>query len=377
MQIHLLFQGTATENVVAFQSMSPSGSPTSSPTPLPTSKRTKRPTTAMPTEYLPQDKDREFGADQYKRLEGIILSASPNSKGALSDQKSPQHLAFEWLYNDENGLSNSRLVQRWVLASFYFGLNGDDWLNKQGWVDSKNECTWFGVSCLDGAVSKLELDENRLVGEIVPEFALFGDSLNQLSLGNQYDTPSDKRNQIVMPVPSFLSELTYLSFLNLEGIGLTSTIPEEIYSSLTRLESLYLNENDITGTLSPAIADLKSIEVLWLGGNSLRGSIISEIGQLSTLRDLSLESNFREDTAGKRGFIMTVPSEIGQLSNLEVLDISDNALSGTVPVQLGDLISLRHLDLSNNFFENQLSPALGKLQMLEVLDISYNWYVSQ
>ena len=103
------------------------------------------------------------------------------------------------------------------------------------------------------------------------------------------------------------------------------------------------------------------------------GSIISEIGHLTSLVDLSLESNFREDSGGNRGFNAALPSEIGRLANLEILNLADNALSGQLPLQMGGLISLRQLQLRNNFLENQLPTALGKLEMLEQLDISHNW----
>lgn len=353
----------------------PTSVPSNEPTKEPIVSRTKRPTTGAPTEYLPQDKSSKFGGEKFKKLQIIIISASPDSIDALKDNKSPQFRAFEWLYN--NGaiasFSDSRLVQRWILAAFYFGTNGDGWINKDGWLTNKDECLWYGVSCIGKVVEKIELEQNRLTGEIIPEIALWGEDLYVLSLGNDYDAPDEKRNKIVMPLPSFLGDLHYLSFLNLEGIGLTSTIPDELFSSWSHLESLYLNDNDIIGTIPRSIASATSLEILWLGGNNLGGPVVSEIGSLTSLIDLSLESNFREDSGGKRGLIMMLPSEIGLLTNLEVLVLADNALSGSVPMQLGDLISLRHLHLNGNFFEQQLPTALGKLEMLEELDVSFNW----
>ena len=350
---------------------------TNPPTTKPTWKPSRQPTTPIPSIYLPQDKKVSFGSERYSRLLSIVLAASPNSKAALSDDDSPQHAALVWLYNSaDDTLSNEQTVLRWILASFYYGLNGDNWLRKKGWLSTNNsECDWFGISCVDGLISQISLEENRMVGEIVPEIVLFKDSLSHLSLGNNYDTPEKEWNKIVMPLPSFLGDLSILTYLNLEGVGLTSNIPSTLFSQWSQLESLYMNSNDITGTLPDSIASLKSIKVLWMGGNNLDGSIISEIGQLTTLVDLSLESNFREDTAGKRGFVSALPASLAQLTKLEILDVSDNALSGTIPPQLGDLISLRSLDLSNNFFEKQLPTALGRLQMLEELDISFNWYV--
>lgn len=316
-----------------------------------------------------------YGVEEYNRIRNVLLDASPSSKPAIDDVTSPQYLGFEWLYgSNAGGLHDSRLVQRWVLASFYYGAGGDDWKTNTGWMDAgKHECQWHGVSCLEGVISRLELEQNHLRGEIVDEIALWGNDLYVLSLGNDYGTPESEMNRLVMPLPSFLSDLTYLRFLNLEGVGLTSFIPEDFFSSWPHLESLYLNNNDITGSLPQSVSNLSSIEVLWLGGNNLGGPIIPELCQLSTLRDLSLSSNFREDTAGKRGFITTVPVEISQLTNLESLSLANNALSGQVPVQLGDLISLKRLQLSGNFFERQLPTELGKLEMLEELDLSSNW----
>eukprot|EP00584_Thalassiosira_punctigera_P010890 CAMPEP_0172545930 /NCGR_PEP_ID=MMETSP1067-20121228/15767_1 /TAXON_ID=265564 ORGANISM="Thalassiosira punctigera, Strain Tpunct2005C2" /NCGR_SAMPLE_ID=MMETSP1067 /ASSEMBLY_ACC=CAM_ASM_000444 /LENGTH=984 /DNA_ID=CAMNT_0013332767 /DNA_START=290 /DNA_END=3244 /DNA_ORIENTATION=+ len=358
-------------------SQSPSKAPVATPTQSPSIFRSKKPATTPPSDILPQDNNLGFGIEEYRRIRDVLLSASPSSEAALADEGSPQSRAFDWIYgSNASGISDRRLVQRWVLASFYYGANGDEWIVKTGWMEAgEDECRWYGVSCLAGIISKLELEQNRLVGEIVPEVAVWRHYLYVLSLGNDYGAPEEEKNRFVMPVPSFLGDLTYLSFLNLEGVGMTSTIPETLFSSWPHLQSLYLNNNDITGSLPTSIRHLGSIEVLWLGGNNLGGSIVPEIGQLSTLKDLSLESNYREDAAGKRGFITTVPSEIGQLTNLEVLSLADNALSGQVP-KLDDLISLRRLQLSGNFFEGQLPPAWGRLEMLEELDISFNWLSS-
>jgi len=269
--------------------------------------------------------------------------------------RSAQFRAFEWVYNSEaNGISDEQIVQRWVLASFYYATNGDGWIDKTGWMEPmEHECQWYGVTCLDGKVAKLELKQNRLVGEIIPEITLFASTLYVLSLGNDYDAAGDKKNELVMSLPSFLSDLPSLSYLNLENVGLTSSIPKDLFSSWTHLESLYLNGNDITGTLPQSIKHLSSIEVMMLGGNNIGGRIISEVGELVSLKVLSLENNFRKDVSSKRGFITSVPAEIGQLTNLETLNLADNALSGLVP-QLSNLISLRRLQLSGNFFEGQV-----------------------
>jgi Leucine-rich repeat (LRR) protein len=355
----------------------PTGAPVGTPeapTFAPTSEvLRKRPST--PEYAFNYNNTASAGVSEYVRIRDVIVSASPSSTMAIANENSTQSRALDWLYvSDPSGLSDLRLVQRWVLASFYYATDGDRWVINQGWMQPGEECDWYGVTCHNGMIGRLELIQNRLIGDIVPEISTLK-SMYLLSLGNDFDASEEDKNQFIIPLPSFLGDMTNLALLNLAGVGLTSTIPEELFTSWAQLESLFLNDNDITGTLPKSIEHLRSIEVLWLGGNNLGGSIVSEIGQLASLRELSLESNFRANVIGKRGFITNIPAEIGQLTSLETLNLADNALSGLVPMALGNLVSLRGLQLSGNFFEGQLPPTLGRLEMLEELDISFNWCV--
>ena len=352
--------------------------PEQRPTSFDLRKKEKSYMTSSPAETVSQaDADSASASvNQYVRIRNIIVANSPVSKMALSDKNSIQSRALSWLYaSDRNDTSDHQLVQRWALASFYYATNGNGWLDNEGWMTTDDECTWFGITCIDGIVHKLELVQNHLTGLIIPEIATLS-NLYVLSLGNDSNAQEEEKNVLIMPLPSFLGYLISLTFLNLAGVGLTSTIPDELFSDWSRMKALFLSDNDITGYIPSSIEHLSSIEILWLGGNNIGGSIPSEIGQLLSLKDLSLESNFREDVTGKRGLITTIPSEIGQLTNLESLNLADNALSGLVPMNLGGLVSLRRLKLKGNYFEGQLPTSLGRLELLEELDISFNWLSS-
>ena len=352
--------------------------PEQRPTSFDLRKKEKSHMTSSPAETVSQaDADSASASvNQYVRIRNIIVANSPVSKMALSDKNSIQSRAISWLYaSDRNDTSDHQLVQRWALASFYYATNGNGWLDNEGWMTTDDECTWFGITCIDGIVHKLELVQNHLTGLIIPEIATLS-NLYVLSLGNDSNAQEEGKNVLIMPLPSFLGYLTSLTFLNLAGVGLTSTIPDELFSDWSRMKALFLSDNDITGYIPSSIEHLSSIEMLWLGGNNIGGSIPSEIGPLLSLKDLSLESNFREDVTGKRGLITTIPSEIGQLTNLESLNLADNALSGLVPMNIGGLVSLRRLKLKGNYFEGQLPPSLGRLELLEELDISFNWLSS-
>lgn len=69
-----------------------------------------------------------------------------------------------------------------------------------------------------------------------------------------------------------------------------------------------------------------------------------------------------------------LPAEIRQLSNLEVLDASDNNLTG-IPAEIGQLTKLKTIDFSNNDISG-LPLELGNLTNLETLDLRVNPNVS-
>lgn len=70
-----------------------------------------------------------------------------------------------------------------------------------------------------------------------------------------------------------------------------------------------------------------------------------------------------------------LPGEIRLLSRLQVLNASDNAMTG-VPAEIGQLQYLRVLDLSNNELTG-LPLELGQLTGLEILDLRGNAIAGQ
>ena len=70
-------------------------------------------------------------------------------------------------------------------------------------------------------------------------------------------------------------------------------------------ETIYLESNEISGTLPAEIGGLNNLRILWMYDNDLSGSIPSSVGNLSYLKQLNLESN---QLSGN------LPTEIGNLS---------------------------------------------------------------
>ncbi len=102
--------------------------------------------------------------------------------------------------------------------------------------------------------------------------------------------------------------------LNLSDNNLT-TLPAEI-GELTNLEELYLDRNQLTGSLPAEIRKMTQLRILSASGNRLSG-IPAEIGQLNNLKTVDLSNNDLD----------TMPNEIENLKNLKILDLSGNRYS--------------------------------------------------
>lgn len=187
---------------------------------------------------------------------------------------------------------------------------------------------------------------------------------------------------------------TRITILKLTSMGIKGTLSGDI-GQLTALQSLDLSyNNQLGGTLTPTIENLKQLSTLILAGCSFTGNIPTEIGNLPLLSYIALNTN---------KFTGTIPASLGQLSALYWLDLADNQLTGPLPVsrrkapgldqlyhtkhfhfnknQLSGEIpeqlfspdmSLIHLLLDGNKFTGPIPDSLGSVQTLEVLRLDKN-----
>ena len=184
-------------------------------------------------------------------------------------------------------------VDRQVLIRLYEATSGPDWTNNANWLTAEPMRDWHGVTVdARGRVTKLNLNDNGLAGEIPPE------------LGN----------------------LASLQGLYLYNNGLAGEIPPEL-GNLASLERLYLYNNGLAGGIPPELGNLASLQGLSLSTNGLAGGIPPELGNLASLQGLSLSTN---DLTGG------IPPELGNLDRLERLYLSNNALTGPIPAGAGE-----------------------------------------
>ena len=240
-------------------------------------------------------------------------------------------------------------TDRQILTSLYDATGGPEWSNRENWLTNRPLEEWHGVTVdTNGRVTRLDLRNNDLTGEIPPELGALA-SLEHVLFG---------RNELRGRIPAEFGSLVKLRTLDLGFNRLMGPIPAEL-GSLSRLESLFLDHNELTGSIPPDLGALSNLKTLNLGNIGLKGSVPPELGSLSNLEKLWLEDNA---LAG------SIPPDLGALTNLEILWIQDNDLSGPIPSQFGDLESLRSVVFTRNTRMSGALPAhLTSLQHLEEL----------
>ncbi len=127
-----------------------------------------------------------------------------------------------------------------------------------------------------------------------------------------------------------------------------------------RVIALFLESNQLSGTIPSTLGNLNNIIELNLANNQLSGSIPSSLGNLTNLQYLYLANN---QLSG------AIPSSLGNLNNIIELNLANNQLSGSIPSTLGNLF---YLFLNNNQLSGSIPSSLGNLTNLSYLDLSNN-----
>ncbi|CBI39796.3 unnamed protein product, partial [Vitis vinifera] len=223
---------------------------------------------------------------------------------------------------------------------------------------------------------ELQLSVNQLSG-FIPSEITNCTALNHLEVDN---------NDISGEIPVLIGNLKSLTLLFAWQNKLTGSIPESL-SNCENLQALDLSYNHLSGSIPKQIFGLKnltkfldlhsnglissvpdtlpiSLQLVDVSDNMLTGPLTPYIGSLVELTKLNL---------GKNRLSGTIPAEILSCSKLQLLDLGNNGFSGEIPKELGQLPALEiSLNLSCNQLTGEIPSQFSSLSKLGVLDLSHN-----
>ncbi|XP_066351513.1 receptor-like protein kinase [Miscanthus floridulus] len=132
--------------------------------------------------------------------------------------------------------------------------------------------------------------------------------------------------------------------------------------NLKKLSSLSLYYNSFNGTIPEELFKNQFLEQVYLNGNQLSGSIPFSVGEMTSLKALWLHENVPSGV---------LPSSIVNCTKMEELYLLDNQLSGSLPETLSEIKGLRLFDATNNSFTGDISFSFEDCN-LEIFILSYN-----
>ncbi|KAJ4824857.1 BRASSINOSTEROID INSENSITIVE 1-associated receptor kinase 1 [Turnera subulata] len=151
-----------------------------------------------------------------------------------------------------------------------------------------NPCTWFHVTCTGGTVTRVDLGNANLSGQLVSRLGELK-NLQYLFIDRSCYDRELYSNNLTGRIPEELGNLTNLVSLDLYLNNLTGEIPPTL-GKLEKLRFLRLNNNTLTGTIPVSLTNIKTLQVLDLSNNHLTGDVPVS-GSFSFFTPISFENN--------------------------------------------------------------------------------------
>nr|GMC60697.1 receptor-like protein 12 [Ipomoea batatas] len=164
-------------------------------------------------------------------------------------------------------------------------------------------------------------------------------------------------------IPSTMAQLTSLTYVDFSYNNFIGLIP--YFLSSKNLTSIDFSLNSLTGPLSSKhFEGLSKIVSINLGSNLLSGRIPSSLLSLPSLQELYLSNNLFDGLGDEYVNVST--------SQLQWLDLNSNRLNGSFPEYFFEFPMLSYLFLSSNSLSGKIQSSLFSLPSLQTLDLAIN-----
>ncbi|KAK7357253.1 hypothetical protein VNO80_16537 [Phaseolus coccineus] len=219
----------------------------------------------------------------------------------------------------------------------------------------------------------INLGHNNLKGKIPNSMGSLS-NLRFLSLGS---------NKLSGEVPLSLKNCHNLWIFDVGHNNLSGVIPSWLAQSI---KGLKLGSNQFSGTIPTQMCQLHSLMVMDFSSNRLSGSIpnclhniTTMVGNYASTRRVGFILNFPgfSITVVTSIQILTKGNELSYVDLMNVIDLSNNNLSGNVPSDMYMLTGLQSLNLSHNHLMGTISEEILNLKPLESIDLSRNNFSGQ
>ncbi|CAN4097067.1 unnamed protein product [Withania somnifera] len=234
---------------------------------------------------------------------------------------------------------------------------------------------------MNNSLSLLDLSSNSLSGQLSDCWS-YGKNLELLNLAHNDlsgEIPHSigylanlfclqlQNNTFSKNLPSSLKYIAGLKILDVSENSLSGNIPFWLGTSFKRLMILKLSRNKFDGNIPSKICLLKYMYQLNLSSNVLSGIIPRCLDNLRAMSRVEEAASFP-----KGPYVVYRYLEGLIVGPFQVIDLSENHLSGEIPKEITSLTALRGLNLSRNNFTGAIPLDIGNLHNLEFLDLSRN-----
>ena len=138
--------------------------------------------------------------------------------------------------------------------------------------------------------------------------------------------------------------------INLASQNLSGTLPSDL-ATLTHLTSLSLHSNSLSGPI-PSLANLSSLQQLYLANNAFTSIPNGVFQGLTSLQNLTLSQNYYLSP-------WTIPTELTHSTSLVTLYANDAKIFGYLPDIFDSFPNLQDLQLSYNNLTGPLPKSFG------------------